>query len=351
MTALDLLIAMLIAITSAIVVVLATVGISSLIRAHRIRIEPSLSKARSAIMISLSGGSTATDELSDLGWFSRRYIIGLTLDVAPSVTGTSRSILVSLGEAIGVVQKARRNVNSRRWGSRLYAARVLTAFGVESDALCRLLVDRSPEVRAQAAAWTVVAPDPMAIDLLVGLLADSDGLCRFAARDALIRIGLRASEPLISALDAADVDVDVTNQILEIAAAMGDGRFLPAAVVRTGAPAPRTRALAARVLARTGDRSAGPSLVGLLQDGSDEVVVAAAAGISKLSYWPGAAAIEPLLNSPSWALRRQAGLSLLGLGAPGTVLLWANAPGEGDKAEMAIQALHLRSISHRSEAA
>jgi HEAT repeat protein len=350
MSALDLLVGMLIAITSAILVVLATVWISSLIRAHRIRIEPSLSKARLSIITSLSGAeSTANDELSHLGWFSRRYIIGVMLDLAPSVTGTSRSILVSLGETIGVVQKARRNVNSKRWGARLYAARVLTAFGVESDALCRLLVDRAPEVRAQASAWTVVTPNPQAIDLLVGQLGDPDGLCRFAARDALVRIGLRATEPLLRALDSADVDV--TNQILEVAAAMGHDRFFPAAITCTRASESRTRALAAQVLASTGDRGAGPALVGLLQDDSEEVVVAAAAGIAKLSYWPGASAIEPLLSNPSWALRKQASITLLGLGAPGTVLLWANTRGEGDKPEMAIQALHLRSISHRSEAA
>jgi hypothetical protein len=350
MSALDLLIAMLIAITSAILVVLATVWMSSLIRAHRVRIEPSLSKARLSIIMSLSGvESTADDELSHLGWFSKRYIIGVMLDLAPSVTGTSRSILVSLGETVGVVQKARRNVYSRRWGARLYAARVLTAFGVESDALCQLLVDRAPEVRAQASAWVVVTPNPQAIELLVGLLADPDGLCRFAARDALVRIGLQASQPLLRALDSADVEV--TNQILEVAAAMGDGRFFPAAMVCTRASESSTRALAAEVLACTGDRSAGHSLVGLLQDDSEDVVVAAAAGIAKLSYWPGASAIEPLLSSPSWVLRKQASITLLGLGAPGTVLLWANTRGEGDKPEMAIQALHLRSISHRSEAA
>jgi hypothetical protein len=350
MSALDLLVAMLIAITTAILVVLATVGMSSLIRAHRIRIEPSLAKARLAIITSLSGQEpNADEELAHLSWFSRRYIISVMLDLAPSVTGTSRSILVSLGETIGVVQKAQRNVNSRRWGARLYAARVLTAFGVESDALCRLLVDRAPEVRAQASAWTVVTPSPEAINLLVGLLADPDGLCRFAARNALVRVGLRASEPLIRALDSADVDV--TDQILEVAAAMADGRFFPSAMVCTTAPEASTRALAARVLACTADRSSGPTLVGLLHDDSEEVVVAAAAGIAKLSYWPGASAIEPLLNSPSWALRKQASITLLGLGAPGTVLLWANTRGEGDKPEMAIQALHLRSISHRSEAA
>ncbi len=132
---------------------------------------------------------------------------------------------------------------------------------------------------------------------------------------------------------------------------MGDSRFLPAATQRTTELSATTRALAATVLARTGDPGAGPALVAMLGDPSDAVVLAAAAGIGALSYWPAAAAVEPLLSSPSWELRKQAGLTLLSLGAPGTILLWANAPGEGEEAEMAIQALQLHSISRLSEAA
>lgn len=350
MTALTLVTVMLIVIGSAVAVVLATVGVSSLIRAHRIRIEPMLKDARTAIITALSGDSSgAIQALTGLSWFPRRYIIGILLDLAPSVSGTSRSVLVSLGEAVGVVQSARRGVYRRKWATRLYSARVLTAFGIESEAMTALLRDPSPEVRAQAAAWVVVTPTPEAIALLISLLGDVDGLCRFAARDALIRIGLPCTDTLISALDVSDAQI--TDQILEIATAMGDSRFLPAATQRTTELSATTRALAATVLARTGDPGAGPALVAMLGDPSDAVVLAAAAGIGALSYWPAAAAVEPLLSSPSWELRKQAGLTLLSLGAPGTILLWANAPGEGEEAEMAIQALQLHSISRLSEAA
>ena len=74
-----------------------------------------------------------------------------------------------------------------------------------------LLGDRSPEVRAQAAAWCVAVQNQVGIDHLIRLLGDVDGQCRFAAQDALIRIGLPATEALLRALGTADNDVDSTD--------------------------------------------------------------------------------------------------------------------------------------------
>ena len=344
MSSVDLIIVVLTIIGTGIAAVLVTVAVSSLVRAHRIRMEPSLGDARQAIVEALSGGDAETDRaFSVLSRFSDRYVAEVMLDMAPSVTGTSRSVMVVLGERTGMLRHARIGVRRRRWSTRLYSARVLSAFGVETEELPRLMTDRSPEVRAQAAAWAVIAPKDESLAGLIGLLGDTDGLCRFAAQDALIRIGLPASDSLISALDR--VDGEVTQRILEVATAMGDGRFYRPAVELVENPSPETRALAAAVLARTGSPQAGPELVRLLEDPSEVVVLAAAVGIAKLAYWPGCVEIEPLLSHPSWELRRQAGVTLLALGAPGVILLRSAAPGEGPAAEIATQALQLQSLS------
>jgi hypothetical protein len=344
MSAMELLIISLIVIGTAIAAVLITVTVSSLVESHRIRIEPMLGEARRAVVAALSGGeSELAAACAHLSQLSERQVIAVLLDLAPSVSGDSRSILVDLGERAGVLKGARSGVRRHRWFTRLYSARVLTAFGVESEELGRLLSDRSSEVRTQAAAWSVVAPNPESIERLIGLLNDPDGLCRFAAQDALIRIGLPASEALIGALDTDDEEV--IGRVLEIAAAMGDARFYRPATALTSDPSPTTRALAVAVLARTADPNAGPALVALLDDQSEDVVLAAATGIATLAFWPGATNVEPLLGHPSWELRKQAGLTLLALGAPGAILLRTTAPGDGLAAEMAVQALQLRSIS------
>jgi type II secretory pathway pseudopilin PulG len=349
MNAADLIEIMLVAIVSAIAAVLLTVWVSSLMRAHRIRIEPTLGEARRAIIASLSGGGQEPGEVfPKLGRFSEHYIVSVMLDLAPSVTGTSRSALVALGESIGVTERALRGVRSRRWSTRLYAARVLTAFGTESPAMHDLLTDRSPDVRAQAAAWCAVFPTPEGIDELIRLLGDADGQCRFAAQDSLIRIGTPASEALITTLGTAGDQV--TGRILEIAAATGDPRFGGPTRALLADPLHANRALAADVLASTGGASAGPTLQGLLDDPSDAVVKSAAKGIGKLAFRSGAAAVEPLLSHPTWKVRKQAGMTLLALGAPGAILLQANSPGFGPAADMATHALQLQALSIQEEA-
>jgi hypothetical protein len=350
MTAMELVIVVLCVIGAAIAMVLVTVVVSSLVQAHRLRLEPLQGVARQAIASALSGREfKASETLASLNRFSERCIVTVMLDLAPSVSGTSRLMLHAIGEETGVLERARRGVRRRRWSTRLYSARVLTAFGVESDEMCALLTDRSPEVRAQAAAWAVATPSQPAIEGLIGLLTDPDGLCRFAAKDALIRIGLAGSDVLTRSLETAGEEL--TESILEIAAAIGDDRFFTPSVELIASASPSTRALAAAVLARTGNPGAGAALVVLLGDPSSEVVLAATAGVGQLAFWPGAVDVEPLLHHESWDLRKQAALTLLALGAPGTILLRANAPGEGPAAEMAQQALQLHSLQIMAEAA
>ena len=346
----ELVVIVLIVIGSAVGAVLITIWISSLIRAHMIRIEPRLAEARDAVVAAMSGDPVRTaGALSHLSRFSKRYITGVLLDLAPSVSGFSRSILVALGYQIGVIDKAVAGIDSPRWSIRLHSARVLTAFGIDLTDRYALLGDRSPDVRAQAANWCVAVQNQVGIDHLIRLLGDADGQCRFAAQDALIRIGLPATEALLRALDIAEHDVEA--RILEIAAARRDDRYADRAQEILADSFDPNRALAVRVLASTGIPSAGPILTDLLRDSSEDVVLAAIDGLGKMSYWSGAAAVEALLHHPSWAVRRQAAMTLLALGAPGTVLLRADAPGQGPAAEMARHALQIQALSSQEEAA
>jgi HEAT repeat protein len=215
--------------------------------------------------------------------------------------------------------------------------------------MCTLFSDRAPEVRAQAAAWCAATPSAQGIACLITELDDGDGQCRFAAQDALIRIGLPAFEALTGALDAADDHV--TGRILVIAAAVGDERSFVRAEAMVSDPSPTIRALAASVLASTGNPHAGSLLVTLLDDDSDDVVLAAIAGLARLSYWPAAASVERVLSHPSWELRQRAVLALSALGAPGLILLRSEATGRGPAAEMAAQALRLQTLSTKEKAA
>ena len=344
MSALTVVVITLVGVVAAIIAVLTTVAVSAYGQLRRQRQEPSFGDVRATIIAAVSGdASHASVALGHLNQLSGRYVVRVMLDLAPSFNGTSRTELVSLGDQIGLLDRARRGVRSRRWSTRLYSARVLTAFGVESEDLYGLLRDRCPDVRAQAAAWCVMTPTVVAIEGLIGLLDDPDGHCRFTAQDSLVRIGRPAADSLLSALETAEGAEAA--RLLRVAVALGDERHYPRAVQLTGDPASETRALAVSVLARTGDPGAGPTLVSLLGDPSDDVVLAAAVGLGKLGYWPGAADVEGLLDRPSWALRSQAGATLLELGAPGAILLRAHAAGTGPGARMCTRSLQLRSLS------
>jgi HEAT repeats len=340
----------LIGIGVAIAGVLGTILANGLIQARRTRYEPLVTEAHGAVVAALVGGDAEeAAALEALKALPEGLTVKLILDLAPSVSGSSQSVLVGLGEGLGLVKSAKRGLRSFRWPTRLYSARVLTAFRIEDDRMVGMLSDRSPEVRAQAAAWCVVNATPAAIDVLISRLDDPDGLCRFAVQDSLVRIGLAAIDPMVHQLQSASGEV--VHRLLEIAAASGDARFFASAVVLTQDENPETRARAASVLARIGDPAAGPTLEAMLSDPSDRVVVAALSALASISYWSSAPAVAHLLAHRTWEVRNQAGLTLLALGAPGEIFLLTTAAGEGLAAEMASRILQLRSFETEMETA
>ena len=107
MTAIGLVVLALIVIGSMIVLVLLVIITNGLMESHRARLEPSLGDVREAIITAVSGKeSTAYEIVGRARGFSKRYIVDVMLDIAPSVNGTSKKVLVSLGEELGVVQRA-----------------------------------------------------------------------------------------------------------------------------------------------------------------------------------------------------------------------------------------------------
>ena len=108
MTAMELVIIMLAVIGAAIAMVLVTVIVSSLVQAHRLRLQPLEGVARQAIASALSGREfKANETLTSLNRFSERCIVTVMLDLAPSVSGTSRLMLNALGEETGLLERAR----------------------------------------------------------------------------------------------------------------------------------------------------------------------------------------------------------------------------------------------------
>jgi hypothetical protein len=280
---------------------------------------PRVSLARAEIVSWLVGrpqGQLPLTVLARLPLSERLRVLG---DPESSVSGSQRSELRELARRAGVLDLAGRACHSRRWRRRLWGARIHTLLGGGEDVVPRLFSDRHPIVRSEAAVWAAEHPDHENVAHLVALLGDEATLCRFTVKDTLLRLGAVAVEPLREYLTTADGAAAAVG--LEVAAALSDPRLLDAAFrhLESGHEAIRRRAVDA--IGALGGERAAAALIGALGDPAANVRAAAARGLGRSGHWIAGAQLAAALRDESWDVRRQAGLALCALGAPGELLL------------------------------
>lgn len=267
-----------------------------------------------------------------------RVRIRLLVDVARTLTGARHSALGSVARALGLTEVALGWCRSRLWWRRLHGARFLTMLDDGQSLVPALFADPHPAVRAQATEWAPAHRSPEVIGALLAMLTDPFGACRFAARDALLRLGDAAIEPVVRYL-AARRDHDLTGA-LEVAIGLADPRFLGSALALFEHDRPAVRARVAVLLGAIGGTEGASILLAYLTDDDETVRAAAAQALGKLGHWPAATFLADMLRDSAWVVRREAGLALRALGAPGTVCL-RRLLSDADRfaADMARQAL------------
>lgn len=266
------------------------------------------------------------------------------VELARVVGGSARERLRRAAEQLGVVERAVRMTRARRWRTRLHGARILTRLGGGAEVMLPLFRDRSAAVRIQAAEWAAAEGGPDAAAALVVVLADGEPLCRHAVQDSLVRLGGGAVPALAEFLETEDAAAALRG--LQVAAAIPDPAFLPAAVRLAASPDPRVRALAVEVLAALGGEAASDAVGGRLRDPDAGVRAAAAEAVARLGWWAAAGRVAPLLRDPAFAVRRSAALALWRLGSPG-VLHLRRLRSDPDRyaSDMARQVLDLGALS------
>jgi hypothetical protein len=180
---------------------------------------------------------------------------------------------------------------------------------------------RDPEavVRAQAASYVAEHGSPEGIEMLIAMLSDPDALCRFAAKDALMRLGGQATPQLVARLtDPAEAR---TEAILEVAAAIPSHEFLPGAIAHARDLQPQVRLLVARLLRGIGGAAAAQELMRLSADPDPKVRAVAAEAIGYLNHWVASTTVAKLLDDEESRVRLAAALALDRLGPPGELLL------------------------------
>jgi hypothetical protein len=82
------------------------------------------------------------------------------------------------------------------------------------------------------------------------------------------------------------------------------------------------------VLCALGGPEAVAALTAQLADTAPDARAAAARALGALGHWPAAPRVASLLGDRGWSVRREAGLALRALGAPGELLLRRAVAGE-----------------------
>jgi len=260
------------------------------------------------------------------------------LELAVNLSDRQKEVIADLAGRAGLLQGLERRLKSRWWWRRVYAARSLTMLGAGVSLMERLLGDRHPRVRAQAADWAATHPSPEVISALLKLLEDPAKFCRFAAQNSLLRMGAVVAPWLAAYI--GDPAAQRLEPALEVAVGLADSRFLSAArgLCREGSVPVRT--LATTLLGQIGGEEAAQALHERLSDPEASVRSAAARGLGKLAEWPAAPALARALRDPAWDVRREAGLALRAMGGPGILLLRrALSDADAFAADMARQVL------------
>ena len=287
-------------------------------RRGRLR-EARLRPARALLARHLEDHALGDDEIAALRMLPAPDLIRLFFAVAPSVGLVEREWLREVAVTLGLVAHARARTEGAEWWRRLSGARLLTLVGAEPGAMERLSGDVHEDVRASSAIFLAQYPTPTAVDTLITLLDDPSGVPRFAAKDALMRLGALATEVIAARL--LEADELHARVLLEIACAAPSHEYIPAAMSRIRDGTATLRSLVARLLRGMGGAVATAQLTEMLQDVDAGVRESAVEALGFLNHWPSAPAVAVRLEDPSSRVRLAAALALDRFGAPGELFL------------------------------
>ncbi len=262
------------------------------------------------------------------------------LEISRSFSGTGKERLRFVAQEIGVVDRARALCQQRRWTRRLRGARILSQLDVADPLVLKLLADRHPAVRAQAAEWAAAQPSIEVISAMLELLADPATQARFAVQNALLRMGNVITGPLSTFLETHSDRAAEAG--LRVAESVAESRFLTSALRLSRAEDVGVREAAAKLLGAIAGAEAAARLVEMLADGESHVRAAAASALGRMHYWQAGSQLAERLRDERWRVRREAGLALRAIGAPGTLFLRRALKGDDRfAADMAQQVLDL----------
>ena len=281
--------------------------------------EARLRPARGMLAKHFEDHALSGDEIAALRRLPTSDAISLFFVLAPSVGAVERNWLRGVAITLGLVAHARARTKAMAWWTRLSGARFLTLVGAEPGVMEGLSGDAHEDVRASSAIFLAQYPTPTAVDTLITMLDDPSAVPRFAAKDALMRLGAVATPVIAAILPCTDEQHALV--LLEIACAAPSHEYIPAAMSRVRDGSAAIRSLVARLLRGMGGAAATAQLVEMLTDVDADVRESAVEALGFLNHWPSAPAVAARLEDASSRVRLAAALALDRFGAPGELFL------------------------------
>lgn len=283
------------------------------------RLGRSTETARESLARLVTRGTINVEDITLLRQLPHDVQENVFLEISRSLTGTGKERLRFVAQEVSLLTRARNLCENGSWTRRLRGARVLSRMDVADPLVAKLLADPHPAVRAQAAEWAAAQPSLPIISTMLTMLADPATQARFAVQDALLRMGGIVAEPLAAFLEThSGLPAEAGLRVAEALAATG---FRPAALRLSGSDDAGVRIAATNLLGAIGDAPSAERLTELLKDPDSRVRSAAARGLGRMQHWQAASQLAESMRDAAWQVRRDAGLALRSIGAPGALFL------------------------------
>ncbi len=238
-----------------------------------------------------------------------------TLPVQLGIDGRDR--LRSVLETPRTLRTFQRLARSRRWRSRIDAARLCALMGTEEDRNA-LLADRHWAVRVVAVSALSQHQVAGHAEEVAGLLLDDKPAVRIAAAEALPAAGVDAVLPLNVILQQTSPDREAA---LRAASRLTDRLLIGALIRHAHCDHVGNRVLATTALARQSPVEIESVLLEQLKDPAPSVRAAAADGLGRIGSPMVYGALREVLTDSSWMVRRAAEQSLASSSAAGGMLV------------------------------
>jgi HEAT repeat protein len=283
------------------------------------RLTRSTETARESLARLVTRGTIIVEDIALLRQLRHDVQENVFLEISRSFTGAGKERLRFVAQEVSLLTRARKLCESGSWTRRLRGTRVLSRMDVADPMVAKLLADPHPAVRAQAAEWAAIQPSVPIISTMLTMLADPATQARFAVQDALLRMGGIVAEPLAAFLETHSGPPAEAG--LRVAGALAATGFRPAALRLSGSDDAGVRIEATNLLGAIGDAPSAERLTELLKDSDSRVRSAAARGLGRMQHWQAASQLADSLRDAAWHVRRDAGLALRSIGAPGALFL------------------------------